>query len=57
MKQVEALAAEYTVTDGPNDEGEMFERPARPSDPIPPPYPNEQAARVANGGALPPELY
>jgi ubiquinol-cytochrome c reductase cytochrome c1 subunit len=55
-EQVEALAAQYTVTDGPNDEGEMFERPARPSDPIPPPYPNEQAARVANGGALPPEL-
>jgi ubiquinol-cytochrome c reductase cytochrome c1 subunit len=55
-EQVEALAAEYTVTDGPNDEGEMFERPARPSDPIPPPYPNPQAARVANGGALPPDL-
>ena len=55
-EQVEALAAEYTVTDGPNDEGDMFERPARPADPIPPPYPNPQAARVANGGALPPEL-
>jgi ubiquinol-cytochrome c reductase cytochrome c1 subunit len=55
-EQIEALAAEYTVTDGPNDEGDMFERPARPSDPIPPPYPNPQAARVANGGALPPEL-
>jgi ubiquinol-cytochrome c reductase cytochrome c1 subunit len=55
-EQVEALAAEYTVTDGPNDEGDMFERPARPSDPIPPPYPNEQAARAANRGALPPEL-
>jgi ubiquinol-cytochrome c reductase cytochrome c1 subunit len=55
-EQVEALAAQYTVTDGPNDEGEMFERPARPSDPIPPPYPNPQAARAANGGALPPEL-
>jgi ubiquinol-cytochrome c reductase cytochrome c1 subunit len=55
-EQVEALAAQYSVTDGPNDEGEMFERPARPADPIPPPYPNPQAARVANGGALPPEL-
>jgi ubiquinol-cytochrome c reductase cytochrome c1 subunit len=54
--EVAALAAEYTVTDGPNDEGEMFERPARPADPIPPPYSNPQAARVANGGALPPEL-
>jgi ubiquinol-cytochrome c reductase cytochrome c1 subunit len=55
-EQVRALAAEYTVEDGPNDEGEMFERPATPADPIPPPYPNPQAARVANGGALPPEL-
>jgi ubiquinol-cytochrome c reductase cytochrome c1 subunit len=55
-EQIRALAAEYTVEDGPNDEGEMFERPAVPADPIPPPYPNPQAARVANGGALPPEL-
>jgi ubiquinol-cytochrome c reductase cytochrome c1 subunit len=55
-EQVGALAGEYNVTDGPDDNGEMFERPARPADPIPPPYPNEQAARVANGGALPPEL-
>jgi ubiquinol-cytochrome c reductase cytochrome c1 subunit len=55
-EQVEALAAQYSVTDGPNDEGEMFERPARPADSIPPPYPNPQAARAANGGALPPEL-
>ena len=54
--QVRALAAEYSVEDGPDDEGEMFERPAVPADPIPPPYPNPQAARVANGGALPPEL-
>jgi ubiquinol-cytochrome c reductase cytochrome c1 subunit len=55
-EQVRALAAEYTVEDGPNDDGEMFERPAVPADPIPPPYPNPQAARAANGGALPPEL-
>jgi ubiquinol-cytochrome c reductase cytochrome c1 subunit len=54
--QVRALAAEYTVIDGPDENGEMFERPALPSDPIPPPYPNEQAARAANAGALPPDL-
>ena len=54
--QIRALAAEYTVTDGPDETGEMFERPARPADPIPPPYPNDQAARAANAGALPPEL-
>ena len=28
----------------------------RPADPIPPPYPNPEAARAANGGALPPDL-
>jgi ubiquinol-cytochrome c reductase cytochrome c1 subunit len=54
--QARALAAEYTVMDGPDENGEMFERPARLTDPIPPPYPNEQAARAANGGALPPDL-
>jgi ubiquinol-cytochrome c reductase cytochrome c1 subunit len=54
--QVRALAAEYTVIDGPDENGEMFERPAVPADPIPPPYPNDEAARAANAGALPPEL-
>jgi cytochrome c1 len=53
---VKAIAAESQVTDGPNEEGEMFERPGIPSDRIPQPFPNEQAARVANNGALPPDL-
>lgn len=54
--QVKAIAAQFTVTDGPNDSGEMYERPAEPADHYPPPFPNDQAARVANGGALPPDL-
>jgi ubiquinol-cytochrome c reductase cytochrome c1 subunit len=54
--QAKSAAAEYTVMDGPNDEGEMFERPARPSDPFKAPYENEQAAKYANNGALPPDL-
>lgn len=54
--EVKAIAAQYTVTDGPNDQGEMFDRPGRPSDRKPSPYPNEQAARAANGGAFPPDL-
>ena len=54
--EVRALASEYSVTDGPDEEGEMFERPAKLSDPWPSPYPNDNAARAANGGALPPEL-
>lgn len=53
---VKAIAAEYQVEDGPNDEGSMFERPGVPSDRIPGPYPNEQFARLANAGALPPDL-
>jgi ubiquinol-cytochrome c reductase cytochrome c1 subunit len=54
--QVKAMAAEFTVTDGPNDEGEMFERPARPSDHFRSPFASEKAARAANNGALPPDL-
>ena len=34
--EVKALAAEYTVIDGPDDEGEMFERPGKPFDQFPP---------------------
>ena len=53
--EVKAIAAGYQVTDGPNDEGQMYQRPGRPSDPIPGPFPNDQAARSANNGALPPD--
>lgn len=54
--QIKSVAAQYSVMDGPNDEGEMFERPARPSDPFKSPFANDQAARASNGGALPPDL-
>jgi ubiquinol-cytochrome c reductase cytochrome c1 subunit len=54
--QVKAVAASVTVTDGPNDEGQMFERPGRPSDPFKSPFPNDKAARFANNGALPPDM-
>lgn len=54
--QVNALAATYTVKDGPNEQGEMFDRPGRAADAFPAPFPNEQAARAANGGAYPPDL-
>src|SRR5690606_3504839 len=54
--EVKAIAARYTVTDGPDDNGEMFERPAIPADHFVSPFPNEQAARAANGGAYPPDL-
>jgi ubiquinol-cytochrome c reductase cytochrome c1 subunit len=54
--EVKAFAAEVQVQDGPDDTGEMFERPGRPSDHFKAPFANEQAARAANNGALPPDL-
>jgi cytochrome c1 len=55
-EQATAVAAEYKVKDGPNDQGEMFERPGRLADRFPPPFANDQAARVVNGGAVPPDF-
>jgi cytochrome c1 len=54
--QVRAIAQEYKITDGPNDQGEMFERPGRPADRFPSPFPNDQAGRAANNGVLPPDF-
>ncbi|HYB10938.1 MAG TPA: cytochrome c1 [Alphaproteobacteria bacterium] len=54
--EVKAIAASVQVTDGPNDQGDMFQRPGRPSDRFVSPFPNEQAARASNNGALPPDL-
>jgi cytochrome c1 len=53
---IKAIAAEYEIEDGPNDEGDMFFRPGLPADGLPSPFPNEQAARFANNGAYPPDL-
>jgi len=53
---VKAIAANFQVEDGPDDFGDMFQRAALPSDYFPKPFPNEQVARLANGGALPPDL-
>lgn len=55
-ESMKKVAEEYDVVDGPNDAGEMFERPAKLSDNIPGPYANEEAARAANNGAYPPDL-
>ena len=54
--QVAALAAEYKIPDGPNDAGEMFERPGRAADFIPWTFANENAAASAMGGKAPPPL-
>jgi ubiquinol-cytochrome c reductase cytochrome c1 subunit len=54
--EVKAIAASHQVTDGPNDQGQMYQRPGRPSDAFVAPFPNEKAARAALNGALPPDL-
>jgi ubiquinol-cytochrome c reductase cytochrome b/c1 subunit len=53
--QALAVASDIKVQDGPNDAGDMFERPGRLADPFPKPFPNEQAARAPQGGAKPPD--
>jgi len=53
---VKGLAESYQVEDGPNDQGKMFKRSGRPSDPIPGPFRNEQEARATHNGAYPPDL-
>jgi ubiquinol-cytochrome c reductase cytochrome c1 subunit len=61
--QIKAIAAGYKIPAEPNDKGETTDangerltRPGIPADHFPPPFPNEEAARTANGGALPPDL-
>jgi len=55
-EEVKAIAAQFEVTDGPNEDGEMFTRPGRLSDKFVKPFPNAKAAAAANGGAYPPDM-
>lgn len=54
--EVKEIVEDMEVEDGPNEEGAMFSRPGRLTDAMPSPYPNDDAARYANNGALPPDL-
>jgi ubiquinol-cytochrome c reductase cytochrome c1 subunit len=56
VEEIKAIAADYQVDDKPNDEGTVNKRQANINDMFVPAYPNEQAARSANNGALPPDL-
>ena len=56
IEQAKAIASSFEVTDGPNEDGEMFTRPAKLSDKFVMPYENEKAAQAANGGAYPPDM-
>ena len=57
-EQIRELASKWPlqVKDGPNDKGEMFERPARLADRFPAPFANVEAGKAANGGAYPPDF-
>merc|ERR1712183_149199 len=56
LEEAKLIAESYQITDGPDDNGEMFERPGKVSDKMPLAYPNEEAAKAANAGANPPDL-
>lgn len=55
-QEVRDMAAEFEYDDEPDEQGNPRKRPGKLADYIPAPYPNEQAARAANQGALPPDL-
>jgi ubiquinol-cytochrome c reductase cytochrome c1 subunit len=54
--EAKVIAASFEVTDGPNADGEMFQRPGKLSDKFVMPYENVEAAKAANGGAYPPDM-
>jgi len=56
VDEAKAMAEENEYDTEPNDEGEIEKRPGKLSDYLPAPYKNDEAARAANQGALPPDL-
>ena len=56
IEQAKAIASNFEVKDGPNNDGEMFTRPGRLSDKFVKPYANVQEAAASNGGAYPPDM-
>jgi len=56
LEEAKAIAAQFEITDGPNEDGEMFTRAGRLSDKFVSPFPNVKAAAAANDGAYPPDM-
>ncbi|KAL9605983.1 MAG: hypothetical protein Q9179_000828 [Wetmoreana sp. 5 TL-2023] len=56
VDEMKAIAEENEYDTEPNDQGEIEKRPGKLSDYLPRPYKNDEAARAANNGALPPDL-
>mgnify|MGYP001201500744 FL=1 len=55
-EQAKIIASQFELTDGPNNDGEMFTRQARLSDNFVGPYTNDKEAAASNGGAYPPDM-
>ncbi|WP_175809528.1 cytochrome c1 [Wolbachia endosymbiont of Dipetalonema caudispina] len=55
-EDIKQIASSYQVKDGPNDLGEMFDRPGIPSDYFIAPFNTKEAAAASNNGAVPPDL-
>ncbi|HVY84092.1 MAG TPA: cytochrome c1 [Caulobacterales bacterium] len=53
---IQSIAHGVQISDIDPDSGQPTDRPGRISDHFRKPFPNEAAARAANGGALPPDL-
>jgi len=56
VAEIKALAAEREFKDELGEEGQVLSRPGLPSDPLSSPFANEQEARYANNGVVPPDL-
>jgi len=54
--EIKSIAAQVTVPQGVDDQGNPKEGPATPASQFRSPFPNEEAARAANNGAAPPDL-
>ena len=55
VPEIKAIAASVQVPGDLDDNGQPTERPGKPTDHFRSPFPNDTAARAANGGALPPD--
>ncbi len=54
--EAKAEAEEKMAEDGPDEMGQMFQRPGKLTDFFQSPFPNDAAAAAANNGAIPPDL-
>ena len=54
--QINNIAKQFLIDDIPDENGEIKKRNAIYSDKFVNPYPNEEAAKVSNNGAYPPDL-